>query len=118
MVLVRPECEDEQSVPTFSGYTISSGQLTLHPLTHLPLLPLLPDLLGKPPPSGSSSTLSLPVSLFSDVFANGSVANCSDVGVVSFVYEGIGPLLSLNEDQLLDTLMCSVNGTTDSGEIW
>ncbi|CAI8011605.1 Cadherin EGF LAG seven-pass G-type receptor 2 (Fragment) [Geodia barretti] len=99
MVLVRPNCQSEQSIPEFDGYDISS------------------DLLGEAPAAGSESTLSLPSSLFSDVFANGSVADCSEVGVVSLVYGGIGPLLSLNEEELLTSIGCGPNTTRDTDEI-
>lgn len=90
----------------------------MHPCTVSPL-PLSPlkDLLSEPPSSGSSSSLSLPSSLFSDVFTNGSVADCSEVGVVSVVYGGISPILSLNEDELLASIGCSEN-TTEPEEVW
>ena len=78
---------------------------------------LLTDLLGKPPPTSSASTLSLPSSLFSDVFADVGVVDCFEVGVVSLVYGGIGPPLSLNEDQLLEIIGCS-NSTSDSQGVW
>jgi hypothetical protein len=95
LVIVRLDCESEYSLPPFSGYNISS------------------DLLEQSPPSGASSSLSLPGSLFSDVFANRSVAACSEVGVVSLVYGGIGPRLTLNDDQLLASIGCSENTTSD-----
>ena len=86
---------------------------------HSPLL-CAADLLDQPPPSGASSSLYLPDSLFSDVFANRSVAACSEVGVVSLVYGGVGPRLTLNDDQLLASIGCSENTTNSdlSDEVW
>ena len=86
--------------------------------TETSVLSFSSDLLGEAPAAGSESTLSLPSSLFSDVFANGSVADCSEVGVVSLVYGGIGPLLSLNEEELLTSIGCGPNTTRDTDEIW
>ena len=121
MVLVRPQCESDKSVPEFDGYDVSSGQSPFS-LPHTIILASLslppPDLLGQAPPKGSESTLSLPSSLFSDVFTNGSVANCSEVGVVSLVYGGIGPPLSLNEEQLLASIGCSSNTSRQAEDIW
>ena len=120
MVLVRPNCGNEQDIPEFDGYDISSGWSS-HPAvySHSLTASLSPsDLLGEAPPAGSDSTLSLPSSLFSDVFANRTLADCSEVGVVSLVYGGIGPPLSLNEDQLLASIGCSPNTTGDTDEVW
>ena len=94
---------------------------TIFAWLNLPLSLLSPaDLLEQSPPSSASSSLSLPGSLFSDVFANRSVAACSEVGVVSLVYGGIGPRLTLNDDQLLASIGCSENTTSDdvSDEVW
>ena len=114
---------DTTSAQVCSTFTISSEPFTTYlTLVYSPSLSLLcaVDLLEQPPPSGASSSLYLPDSLFSDVFANQSVAACSEVGVVSLVYGGVGPRLTLNDDQLLASIGCSENTNSSdlSDEIW
>ena len=52
------------------------------------------------PVGGSESKLQLPPTLFSDALGGG-VYDCSDVGIVAVVYNGAGPLYSLNGSSLL-----------------
>lgn len=101
-----------------TGITSAQVRLSLvKALQFFPFLSLPQDLLDQPP--SSSSNLSLPNSLFTDVFANGSVAACSEVGVVSLVYGGVAPTLSLNEDELLASIGCTENTTEqEEEEIW
>ena len=54
LVVVRPDCESEDSVPSFNGYNISSGHYftpySIPSCLHLsPSHFLTPDLLGQPP---------------------------------------------------------------------
>ena len=54
---------------------------------------------------GSPSSLELPTSIFIDALG-GQSYTCTDVGVVAVVYDGAGPLLSLDGNSLLPDTFC------------
>lgn len=63
------------------------------------------ELLASPVSGSESSQLQLPPTLFSDALG-GETYDCSDVGIVAVVYNGAGPLYSLNGSALLPTPDC------------
>lgn len=63
------------------------------------------ELLASPVSGSESSQLQLPPTLFSDALG-GETYDCSDVGIVAVVYNGAGPLYSLNGSSLLPTPDC------------
>jgi len=79
-VVVRPNCT-QSGVVENEEITISS-QLLASPV------------------AASESKLQLPPTLFSDALGGG-VYDCSDIGIVAVVYNGAGPLYSLNGSSLL-----------------
>lgn len=76
-MVIRPECTNGTPDTDDESITISSSLLLSSQST-------------------SNSTLDLPPTLFSDALGTADF-DCQDVGIVAVVYDGAGPLLSLEE---------------------